>query len=315
MGIEQNGKKERIIQYGGIKVLEFGNTILLSEAQIEDIKKRKKKLGAGVDGAVYGMDFKTAFKFYHSDSSGIIIPKSEDIKIIYDEDGVNRTSIKEMMKRTNDRYINPIRFIDSDGVILGREDAILRAIEKQKDVKLTYLPQKIIKRITTEGSIRVVGCAYRRYHTRFSIYVASHHPLLRKRKEIMFKLYVKFKELIDNNIYPITLVQKDKINPSGRNGANVLLSLDLEPLFVDLDGISAIYTDSFSEYYYKKALNDFSTLAMEVISGLDYDSDGVQDIEQDIADLVDRQIPYDIARDFYYEDGFSTEEQVLRLLK
>ena len=123
---------------------------------------------------------------------------SEDIKIIYDEDGVNRTSIKEMMKRTNDRSINPIRFIDSDDVILEREDALLRAIEKQKDVKLTYLPQKIIKRITTEGSVRVVGCAYRRYHTMFSIYVVSYHPLLKKRKEICYNLYIN--KLRDNSI-------------------------------------------------------------------------------------------------------------------
>ena len=54
---------------------------------------------------------------------------------------------------------------------------------------------------------------------------------------------------------------------------------------------------------------------MEVISGLDYDYDGNQDIDLDIVDLVDRGIPYDIARDFYNQEGFSTEEQVLRLLK
>ena len=56
--------------------------------------------------------------------------------------------------------------------MLGREEAILRAIEKQKDVKLTYLPQRIIKK----DNNRVIGCEYRRYQTPLSVYAVSYIP-------------------------------------------------------------------------------------------------------------------------------------------
>ena len=305
MAIGQNNAKKK---HNDIEIFKTENTIILTEAQLEYIKKEKKILGSGVDGTVYGMDSKTAFKFYHSILDAIEVSKG---KGIYDSDGVNIRDIKETLRYACRNNNNPINYIDLDGVMLGREEAILRAIEKQKDVKLTYLPQRIIKK----DNNRVIGCEYRRYQTPLSVYAVSYIPFLKKRKEIMYKLFVKFKELVDNNIYPVTLVQKDPLFPFGRHGANVLLSFNLEPIFIDLDGISTIYTESFHQRLYDKAFRDFSILAMEVISGIDYDYDGNQDIDLDIADLVDREIPYDIASDFYNQEGFSTEEQVLRLLK
>ena len=60
MAIGQNNAKKK---HNDIEIFKTENTIILTEAQLEYIKKEKKILGSGVEGTVYGMDSKTAFNF------------------------------------------------------------------------------------------------------------------------------------------------------------------------------------------------------------------------------------------------------------
>ena len=283
--------------------------ISLTPTELDKIKATKKALGSGVDGTVYAMDNKTVYKFYHdtSDTVCLIGPG------IYDDEGVNIKPWQELM--TDNRAVRenkkPINYIDKEGVILSKKAAITKAVEKQKYVKLTKLPQAPIM-----VDHRLVGCAYHRYHTIWGIYALGLYPPS-VRKKVMRKLYVKLRELYANNIYPVTLAQKDKIHPFSRQGSNVLLGFGLEPQIIDLDGISAFYSDTFckaANEAYKTSLSSFSLLALEVISGLDIMDEDI-DVEYFVEELKDKGIDPTLAKEIVDEYGFKDEERIIKLLK
>ncbi len=133
----------------------------------------------------------------------------------------------------------------------------------------------------------------------------------------MRRLYVKLRELYANNIYPVTLAQKDKIHPFSRQGSNVLLGFGLEPQIIDLDGISAFYSDTFckaANEAYKQSLSSFSLLALEVISGLDIMDEDI-DVEYFVEELKDKGIDPTLAKEIVDEYGFKDEERIIKLLK
>ena len=283
--------------------------ISLTPTELDKIKATKKALGSGVDGTVYAMDNKTVYKFYHDTSDTVCLIGAG----IYDDEGVNIKPWQELM--TDNRAVRenkkPINYIDKDGVILSKKAAIIKAAEKQEYVKLTKLPQAPIM-----IDHRLVGCVYHRYHTIWGIYALGLYPPS-VRKKVMRKLYVKLRELYANNIYPVTLAQKDKIHPFSRQGSNVLLGFGLEPQIIDLDGISAFYSDTFCEAAneaYKKSLSSFSLLALEVISGLDIMDEDI-DVEYFVEELKDKGIDPTLAKEIVDEYGFKDEERIIKLLK
>ena len=230
-------------------------------------------------------------------------------KGIYDSDGVNIRDVKELLKYAKRENFKPINFTDKEGVILGREDSIKKAIEKQKKVKHTNLPKRIIK-----VDSRVVGCVYKRYYSILGIYAASLLPL-KTRKKVLNKLFIKLKELHDNYIYPLTLAQKDLIFPFSKKGANVLLGYNLEPYLVDLDGISTVYFDSPSPSEKARSLRSFSIMALEILSGIDLYANEEDEYDTTIDEMIARGIPKILAEDIYYENGFQDEERIIKLLK
>jgi len=279
----------------------------LTRKEFEKIINPKRKLGSGYDGTVYGVNLHTVYKIYHKKSDCITIIE----KGIYDSEDINIRSPKTLNNCGKRENRLPINYIDDEGVTLSKEAAIIKAIEKQQNVHLTYLPQQIVK---LDG--RFVGCAYKRYHTLFSIYAASFRSP-ENCKRILKRLFLKIKELHENYIYPITLVQKNPLLPFSRKNANVLLgTTNSEPYLIDLDGISAYYFDRFSESFYRQSLSSLSILILEVLSGIDFiEPKDEFELEWIINSFVERGIPRDWVKECYDYHGVLDEEKILHLLK
>ena len=228
--------------------------IELSVRDYNNIRKNKKQIGSGVDGSAYVINKDTIYKFYHKLNNNITLPNAT-----LDSEGVIINDFKSLRPYNKVIQNENIYYTDNEGVILTREEAIYKAIEKQRNVKLTDLPKNIIY-----VSNKIVGCEYKYYPHRFGIYASVYLPL-NIRLKICKRIIEKVKELLDNNIYPVTLAQRDSMYPFKSNGSNILIGLDLEPLIIDLDGISAMYSDSYSSKYYNKVLSTLSSLVLELL--------------------------------------------------
>lgn len=251
--------------------------IILTNEEHENIIKKAKFIGSGVDGSIYKISNNTVFKFYHKDNNYVSLSN-----VKYDNEGVIINNFKDLRSLNYNNCINEkIFYTDEDGVILTREDAIFKAMEKQENVKLTKLPSNIIYL-----NNKIIGCEYVYYPHKLGIYSSAYLPL-KKRLVIAKRVIEKVKELLHNNIYPVTLAQRDDRFPFLSNGSNVLIGIDLEPYIIDLDGISALYSESFSNKYYAKVLTSLSTLILEILSRVEL-SDNIEDDDNVIDELIDR---------------------------
>lgn len=250
----------------------MSNEILLNYKDVLNIKNNKKIVGQGVDGTVYNMGNNILYKLYHNFGDSIVIKG----KGIYDAEGVNIRDFKSLRNIVGFREDNRlIHYVDSDGVILAREDAILSAIEKQKGVKKTSLPQSIIR---VDG--KLAGCVYKYYPHTLGIYAVSYLPL-KGRLLVIERLLEKIKELVDNNIYPVTLAQKNELYSFLSKDSNVLINYKLEPILIDLDGISALYSDVYSKVGYQRTLSSLSKLVLEILIRNDIHCDDMDDYIDD----------------------------------
>jgi len=171
------------------------------------------------------------------------------------------------------------------------------------------LPQNII---TVDS--QVVGCTYKRYNTIFGIYALSLLPI-NKRKEVLKELLIKIQELLDNNIYLVTLAQKNLIFPLLKNDSNILLSYRLEPLIIDLDGISAIYTEEYKETYYKETLVSLSKLIFEILLGQDLPWEYLDENQDEFLSLCEKfGLDCHLAKE-YYDANYLDIETLNKVLK
>ena len=111
----------------------------------------------------------------------------------------------------------------------------------------------------------------------------------------------KVQELIDNNIYPVDLCQKGINNLYDKNYANVLLNYKNEPILIDLDGKSALYSEVPNELYNKHTCTTLSNLIFEILTR--------EDIQEDYNDE-----DYDAIRQYLTKAGL-TDELVERFLE
>ena len=274
--------------------------IRLSTIEYDYIKKNMKEIGSGVDGTIYRINKDTIYKFYHKDNNFINIP---DIKL--DKEGViinDFKSLRPYKKVINNENIN---YRDSEGVILTREEAIYKAIEKQQNVNYTDLPKNIIY-----VNKKIVGCEYKYYPHKLGIYASAYLPL-KKRLIICNSILEKVKELLDNNIYPVTLAQRDDIFPFRRNGSNVLIGRDLDPKIIDLDGISAYYSDVFSNRYYNRTIYSLSSLILELLTRVEL-ANSIEDdeylLEENIIRMEDVGISGFLAKKFFDNNGLDFDD-------
>lgn len=274
--------------------------IVLSTNDYENIKNKCKRVGNGVDGSVYKIKRDSIYKFYHKEQNLITIPNAKK-----DDEGVIINDFKSL--RPYSRVFNNenINYRDNEGIILTREEAIYKAIEKQVNVKNTSLPRKAIY-----VNNKIVGCEYKYYPYRLGIYACLCLPL-KERLIICKRIIEKVKELVDNNIYPVTLAQRDEINLFKSDGSNVLIGLDLDPVIIDLDGISAMYSDSFSSKYYTRTISSLSVLILEILSRVNL-ANNIEDdeyiIEENINMMEEAGISSELSRKFFNDNGLNIDD-------
>lgn len=287
----------------------MSNYVMLNYQDVLDIKKNKKVIGQGVDGTAYYIRNNILYKFYHSFGDTIEIKN----KGIFDSDGVNIRNFKELRNYVGFRNDNRlIHYVDENGVILAKEDAILSAIKKQCNVKLTSLPQGIIK-----VDNKLAGCVYKYYPYTFGIYACMYLPL-KLRLNIIKKLLIRVKELTDNYIYPVTLAQKNEKYPFSSKDSNVLLSVKLNPILIDLDGISALYGDRYSKVGYDRTMMSLSTLVIELIAKCDVPFHDIENYNDDFIRYVKEAGISDKYIDSYLNSfslNFDEMEDMIRELK
>ncbi len=263
------------------------NAIYLTSNDYEYIKNNKKKIGEGSDGIVYYIGNNKCYKFYHhSEERTVSITEP-----ILDNDGVNIRNYKDLKYK---KLYNITLYYDKDGVKLSREMALIRAIERQKDISLSVLPTNLIY-----VDNRVMGCELKYIKSFGGIYLSNYFPLP-IRKKICNNLIIKIKELIDNYIYPIDVSQRDKVNFISKNNANILLGLDMKPKLIDLDGKSTAYLEYYSNNYEKLSMISLNYLIMEIITSIDFKQDySIEELEY-IKELIHSDnISYDLIDKFY----------------
>ena len=226
------------------------------------INLNSKKIAAGTEGTIYRIKPGTLYKIYHdyNDNMYVVNPP------VYDAEGVNIANYKNKGKVKYQK--NTLRYLDQEGIRLSREEALYKAIERQREIQKTYLPQNVIY-----VNKRVKGCVLHEHTFTKKIYCVQAFPLKYQLK-ILKDLLEKVRELIEHNIYHIDLAQRPtKEFPN----TNVLLKLPLDPQIIDLDGHSSIYTEFFSDQALKKTESNFALLCMEILTG--------QNLEKYLSDL------------------------------
>lgn len=250
--------------------------------------EKLKIIGRGTEGTIYQYSNDELIKIYHSHSD---YNQGKRQNIIVDESGVNITPIKKVQK-TNIKD-QTIQYFDTEGVRLAREDAIIKAIEAQKNIYLTKLPQKAVY---LDGKIRGCSLYYHKHAT--NIYNVMHIPVYKWRLKIVKEILKEVKELADHNIYHIDLCQ----HPTKENkNTNILLMRDFHPEIIDIDGHSAIYSETPSECYERSTTLSLSVLVIELLSR-EYITDFLRNPEDiDLHELVSGKIPEALIDDFLNE--------------
>ena len=242
--------------------------IRITTKEKEEIMKNNKFVGSGMDGYLYRVG-PNVYKFYKENRTMI----DENKESIYDIDGVNVSDYKTLRNKATNIDNRILNYVDEDGVILAREEAILKSIELGHKVKNTYLPNHIIYE-----NNKAVGCVYPYYKYTVGIYASAYLPL-KLRLQICKDIIVKVQELLDNNIYPLSLAQRSDEFPLSKKDSNILLGLDGKTHIVDLDGNSTLYSKGYSHKNTSLTLASLSTLVLEILSKIKIYDDNVFESE------------------------------------
>lgn len=209
----------------------------------EEKIKKLKLVNKGTDAKLYKLSTNLLLKLYYTDKKVVLNNNDDDVKTI---------------KPT--RFNNSTTFMsycyDANGVRLGYDKIIEMAKRKQFEIKKTILP---INPVYINHHFR--GCIIKYHHNYYPISCFSFLPKRTKLK-IIKDLLVKIKELLNNNIYPIDLYNKQNSNLPHNN---IVINFSLNSQIVDLDGKSVAYTEKFNPEFYKKSLFELSTLLLEFL--------------------------------------------------
>ena len=209
----------------------------------EEKIKKLKLVNKGTDAKLYKLSNNLLLKLYYTDKKVILNNNDDDVKTT---------------KPT--RFNNSTTFMsycyDANGVRLGYDKIIEMAKRKQFEIKNTILP---INPVYINHHFR--GCIIKYHHNYYPISCFSFLPQKTKLK-ILKNLLAKIKELLNNNIYPIDLYNKQNSNLPHNN---IVINFSLNSQIVDLDGKSVAYTEKFNPEFYKKSLFELSTLLLEFL--------------------------------------------------
>ena len=209
----------------------------------EEKIKKLKLVNKGTDAKLYKLSSNLLLKLYYTDKKIVLNNNDDDVKTT---------------KPT--RFNNSTAFLsycyDANGVRLGYDKIIEMAKRKQFEIKNTILP---INPVYINHHFR--GCIIKYHHNYYPISCFSFLPQKIKLK-ILKNLLAKIKELLNNNIYPIDLYNKQNSNLPHNN---IVINFSLNSQIVDLDGKSVAYTEKFNPEFYKKSLFELSTLLLEFL--------------------------------------------------
>lgn len=234
------------------------NPLYLTEKDLQMMKE----IGRGTDGIVYKsphiQNRNILFKIYHHPPA---LAENPSYKKVYDEAGVNIADNRALYRQNNySRYHTT--YYNSDGVKINGVEAVYKAIERQQYITRTKLQKRPI----------YIGKNFRgtvlHYHKRaIAIHNLIFFPISVQIK-VLKELLLAVKELLENYIYHIDLSLKPEKN---YKEANVLLTLNPfpRPAIIDIDGKSAIYTESKVIQYQQQSLLSLKALITEILFGID----------------------------------------------
>lgn len=235
----------------------------LSSKDIEALKEKNLELGRGTDAIVYKTgnpkEKDILYKIYHK----CPINNDPQYHAIYDSEGVNIAdnryyfrNIKTTRYKTN--------YYNSEGVKVYGIDAVYKAIERQENIKRTHLQKRPI---LIDDHFGGTVLHYHRHH--LPIYSMRFFPL-KTQIDIFKELILAVEELINNNIYHIDLSLKPETN---FREANVLISIKRKPkpAIIDVDGKSAIYTESPNNQYKIRTLTTLKDLIVNILFDINYE--------------------------------------------
>lgn len=250
----------------GLISMPQGNPINLSLDDFEMLKKME--IGHGTDGTVYRYNKNYLIKIYHTCLEEIknSVPYNEEDEVkIYD----SKTIVRRNM-------IMPHKTLNmNDDIIKSRtKGEIYTAMERQKNIKRTYLPQNAVY-----IDNHFAGCLIKVVNG-IQLHKLSGLPMNLKLR-IVQEIIISVKELIDNYIYHIDLQNSpfshtvykkdDEVHRSYGHSHVKIVDFKLTPQIIDLEGKSTIYTYRENEYYKNKSLASLTQLICEYLLCFVYD--------------------------------------------
>lgn len=227
--------------------------IYLSEKEIE--KLQRKKIGSGSEAHVYKASNEILYKIYHNDLSRKITSGHFDESLIkkYPSDDSDVKVVGNLKDVRAGKHIDRFAsYYDEEGVKLYDKNAIIKAIQRQPNIEYTSLPKTPIYRLE---DYKLLGCALKYHKNHTDLHNLSFLPRSTKIK-IMKKILRNLQELLKENIYHIDLANK---KVSSDSHSNILVSFNLEPQIIDVDGRSAIYTENPSNELTEEAKKQLET--------------------------------------------------------
>lgn len=264
--------------------METLEPLYLTSKDIDILKKKKLELGRGSDGVIYKTGcFKTRYdlyKIYHHS----IDTKSCNYKQIFDSDGVNIANNRDFLNH-NTSYTK-MSYYDKNGVKINGVNAVYQAIERQNNIKRTYLQKRPIY---INGHFNGTVLHYHKFC--ISLSFLQLYPF-KIQVWALKELLLSIKELVDNNIYHIDL--GFRANDYQKND-NVLISIGKPmPHIIDIDGKSAIYTEMPNLKYYKKTLNSYKGILLGIFFRVNTDNMLDEDLFYLETKLKENQIPLEM---------------------
>lgn len=236
----------------------------LTKEDIDKLKRRHLELGRGTDGIVYKTgNIKTRnilYKIYLRSYEHLLPNYGAQQSL--DENGVKIIKNKEQLRNIYDKTRFQTCYIDSEGVKINGVDAIYKAIERQKYVTRTKLQQQPIYIDNHFG-----GTVLYYHRNQLPMYLLKSFPRKTQIK-VLQELLLSVEELLENNIYHIDLGLQAHTN---YKKANVLISRspNPHPNIIDIDGKSAIYTETFNQQAYQQSLRTYKNLMVQILFDID----------------------------------------------
>ena len=250
--------------------MEKTSKIILTE---DDIRKLKNKfIAAGTEGRVYRLGNGLLYKLYRSH--------------------------EELIKEIGS---NGDKLVDS----LYSDTNILTAMERQKNVHLTALPQCPIY----DYKDKYIGCVLKDHGLCMPIHSITMLPR-KKQISIIKQLLSAVKELCDNNIYPQDLATKEI---EGKPHTNILIKLSGKPEIIDLEGKSTVYSKEKNENLEYLTYVSLTALISEILYDIDAKEErDYTDTEFEIKKLTNDGMPYDLAESMLrYECDYYTLNKII----